>query len=65
MAAMLVIGPAAGMDATLNGGVLGRHAEGVPPHRMEHVETPRAHIAGKHVAHGVVADMAHMDAARG
>ncbi len=31
---------------------------------MEHVEARGAHVAGEHVAHRVVAHMAHMDAPR-
>ena len=53
-------------DATLrsHGGVLGRHAEGVPAHRMQHVEALGALVPRDHVAHGVVAHVAHMDAPR-
>ena len=52
------------MHLVLHGGVLGRHAEGVPAHRMHDVEAARAHEAGEHVAHRVVAHMAHVDAPR-
>ena len=52
------------MDLALHGGVLGRHAEGVPAHRMQHVEARGALVARDHVAHGVVAHMAHVDAPR-
>ena len=48
----------------LHGGVLGRQAERVPAHRMENVEPARAPIARHHVAHRVVAHMAHVDAPR-
>src|SRR5262245_7553211 len=52
------------MDVALHGGVLCRHAEGVPSHGMEHVETHGAFEARDHVAHGVVAHVPHMDAPR-
>ena len=44
------------------GGVLRRHAEGVPAHRMQDVVAARALIAGEHVAHRVVPHVAHVDA---
>ena len=56
--------PVAGMDAALDRGVLGGHAEGVPAHRMEHFEALRAAHACHHVAHRVVADVPHVDAPR-
>ena len=43
--------------------VLGWHAEGVPAHGMQHVEAARALIAGDHIAHRIIADVAHVDAA--
>ena len=46
-----------------HGGVLGRHTERVPAHRVEHIAAPRAHVAGDHVAHGVIAHVPHVDAA--
>ena len=52
------------MDLGLHGGVLRRQAEGVPAHGMEHVEAAGALVAGDHVALGVVADVADMDAPR-
>ena len=45
--------------------VLRRQAEGVPAHGMQHVVALGAHEAGEHVAHGVVAHVAHVDAPRG
>ncbi len=51
------------MAFVVPGGVLGRHAEGVPAHRMQHVKSARALVAGNHVAHRIIADMAHVDAA--
>ena len=58
------IGPCGGMLAAVHGGALGRQAEGVPSHRMQDVEALGALVACDDVAHGVVADMAHMDAPR-
>jgi hypothetical protein len=61
----VVVGPGPRMHPAGHGGVLGRKAEGVPAHRVQHVEALGALVAGDHVAHGVVAHMAHMDAPRG
>ena len=60
----IVVGPRLGMDLALHRGVLGRHAEGVPAHRMQHVQPHRPLHPRHHVAHRVVAHMAHMDAPR-
>src|SRR5579864_5084561 len=45
------------MHATLDRGVLGRQAEGVPAERMEHVVPAHPPGAGHHVADEVVADV--------
>ena len=58
------IGPFLRVDLVLHRGVFRRHAEGVPAHRMKHVEALGALVARHHVAHGVVAHVAHMDAPR-
>ena len=58
------VGPLRRMGVVLHGGVFGRQAESVPSHRMEHVEPARAPIARHHVAHRVIAHMAHVDAPR-
>ncbi len=60
----VVVGPRARVDPALHGRVLGRQAEGVPAHGMEDVVALGAHGAGNDVAHGVVADVAHVDAPR-
>ncbi|MNZ83004.1 hypothetical protein D3C78_1017200 [compost metagenome] len=60
----VLVGPVLRMNLVLHGGIFGRHAEGVPAHRMQDVETTGTLVAGDDVAHGVVADMAHMDASR-
>ena len=60
----VVVGPFGGMDSALYRSVLRRQAEGVPAHGVQHVVAARAHIARDHVAHGVVAHVAHMDAPR-
>ena len=57
------ISPVRRMGLVVPGGVLGRHAKSVPTHRMQHVESARALIAGDHVPHRIIADMAHVDAA--
>ena len=58
------IGPVARIDLVVARGVFGRQAEGVPAHRMQHVAAHGAAEARHHVAHRIVAHMAHMDAAR-
>ncbi len=60
----VLIGPCLGVDLALHGGVLGRHPEGVPAHRMQHAHAHGALEAGDHVAHGVVAYVPHVDASR-
>ena len=60
----VVVGPGLGVDLAVDGGVLGRHAEGVPAHRVQHGVARGAFEARDHVAHGVVADVAHVDAPR-
>ena len=57
-------GPFAGMDLALYRRILRRHAERVPPHRVKHLHALHAPIAGEHVAHGVIADVAHVNAPR-
>ena len=54
-----------GMDAVLDGRVLGGHAQGVPADRVEDVEAPHHLEPGDDVADGIIADMAHVDPARG
>ncbi len=58
------IGPVARIDLVVARGVLRRQAEGVPAHRMQHVAAVGAPEARHHVAHRVVAHVAHMDAPR-
>ena len=59
------VGPRAGVDLAFHGGVLRRHAEGVPSHWMQDVEALGALVAGKDIAHRVVAHVAHVDAPGG
>ncbi len=60
----VLVGPRPRRDPALHGGVLGRQAEGVPAHRMQHVEAHGALGARHHVAHRVVAHVPHVDAPR-
>ena len=60
----VLVGPFARVDLALHGRVLGRQAEGVPAHGMEHVEPLGAHVAGHHVAQRVVAHVPHVNAPR-
>ena len=57
------VGPLAGMDLAFHCGVLCRHAERIPTHWVEYVETLRALVTGEHVTHRIVPDVAHVDAA--
>ncbi len=52
------------MRLVLHGGVLGRHAERVPSHRVDDVEALGPAVARHDVAHRVVAHVAHVDAPR-
>jgi len=54
------VGPLGGGPLVLDGGVFRRHAESVPAHGLEHVEALHLVKAGKHVADGVVAHVAHV-----
>ena len=56
--------PAAGVHALFHGGVFGRHAKGVPAHWVQHLKALHRLIAGQHVTHRIVADMADVDAPR-
>ena len=58
------VGPVARIDLVVARRVFGRQAERVPAHRMQHVEAHGAAVARHHVAHRIVAHMAHMDAPR-
>ena len=53
------------MRFVLDGRVLGGQAEGVPAHRMQHVEAAHALHASHDVANGVVAHVAHVHRAAG
>ena len=58
----VVIGPGLGSDLALDRGVLGRQAEGVPAHRVQHIVALGAHEPRQHVAQRIIADMPDMDA---
>ena len=60
----VVVGPCLRVHLAVDGGVLRRHAEGVPAHRVQHGVAHGAFEARHHVAHGVVAHVAHVDAPR-
>ncbi len=61
----IVPGPLRGMDTALARRILGGQAERVPAHRMHHIEAARPAVAGNDITQRVVADMPHMDLARG
>ncbi len=60
----VLVGPVARVDAIVARRILGRQAEGVPAHRVQHVVAHGAAPARDHVAHRIVAHMAHVDAPR-
>ena len=61
----VLVGPLAGVEAELEGGVLRGQAEGVPAHGVEHLEALHLEEAGQGVAHGVVLEVAHVEVAGG
>ena len=60
----ILIGPIFRMTACGNRGIFRWHTETIPAHRMENLKTLRLFIARDDIAHRVIPDMAHMDAAR-
>ena len=60
----IFVGPVARAYALVARRILGRQAEGIPAHGMQHIVALGAAEAGDDIAHGVVAHMAHMDAPR-
>ena len=60
----IVSGPAAGVDALFHRGVFRGHAEGVPPHRVQHFVADHPLVAGQHIAHRVIAHMPDVNAPR-
>ena len=58
-------GPVAGMNLLLHRSIFSRHSESIPAHRMQHFKPAHRLIARQHIAHRVIADMAHMDAPAG
>ncbi len=58
------VGPFTRMHLAVDRGVLRRQAEGVPAHRVQHGVAHGAFEARDHVAHGVIAHVAHVDAPR-
>ena len=59
----VLVRPHRRVHAVVDGGVLGGEAEGVPPHRVEHVVPAHPLVAGDRVADGVVPDVPHVDPA--
>jgi hypothetical protein len=60
---MLLLRGDGGMRARLDRVLLGRQAEGVPAHRVQHVEAAHALVARDDVGGGVALGMAHVQAA--
>ncbi len=56
--------PLAGVDIPLDGRVFRGQTEGIPPHRMEDVVAPHGVKSGDYIANGIIAHMAHVQAAR-
>ncbi len=53
------------MHFALDGGVFRRQAEGIPTHRMKNIKTAHALVARHHIADGIVAHVAHVNAPGG
>ena len=58
------VGPLGRMGVVLDRRILGGQAESVPAHGVQDIEALHPLVAGHHIADGVVADMAHVNAAR-
>ena len=61
----VVDGPLTRRSVVLNGGIFGGKAEGIPAHGVKNVVAVHPHVTGKSVPDGVVADVAHVQSARG
>ncbi len=61
----VLVGPGSRGGIVLHCGVLCRQAEGVPPHRVQHILAQHALVAGDDIGDGVVAHMAHVQLAAG
>src|SRR5690606_26840143 len=61
----VVVGPLGRRHLGLDGGVFGRHAEGVPAHGHQDVVPAHAQLPRHHVVDGVVAHVAHVQLAAG
>ena len=61
----VAVGPLRRRHLVLDGGVLSWQTEGVPAHRLQHIEAARGVPARQHIADGVVADVPHVQLARG
>ena len=60
----VLVGPFAGVDFAFHRCVFGRQTKGIPAHRVQYV-VPRCHLIPRdHVAHCIVAHVAHVDAPR-
>ena len=60
----IIVGPRLRMSARRHRRVLGRHPEGVKPHRMQNVVAGRQLVPRDHVAHRIIPHMTDMDAPR-
>ena len=58
------VGPVARTHALVARRILGRQAERIPAHGVQHIEALGAAEAGDDIAHGIVAGVPHMDAPR-
>ena len=61
----ILAGPLGRRHLILDRRILGRQAEGVPPHGLHHVLAQHALIAADHVTNGVIAHMPHVQAPAG
>ena len=61
----VLIGPLCGRNRALDGRVLGRQSECIPAHGLQDITPQHPLIATHHIANRVVADMPHVQLARG
>ena len=56
----VIICPFCRMGLILYCRVLGRHAKGIPPHGMQHVETPHLFVSRDNISDSIISDVTHV-----
>ncbi len=60
----IFIGPLGRMGPVLDRGVFRRHPEGIPAHRVQHIESLHPLETGDHVTDSIITDVAHVNPTR-